>query len=189
MGDAVLRGWGARLALSLSGHRRVVPRRPASSVDAQYLRRILRRLAMHAPQPRSLIHASVAGRSNSGIILPIIPVWRTHQISGRGGCLLGGDLSMPIWDFMSATGNRGCGIAGLGCAAPGGNPRRGPRLVGIRVGISRRARASRPVCRAARPERRCGHHMALRLVPTDPPKGLEVERAGVKRAYGRPSAW
>ncbi len=50
IGDAASRGWGTHLA--------VLP-----SVTTQHQGGSLRRLAMHAPQPRSLIHAPIAGRS------------------------------------------------------------------------------------------------------------------------------
>ncbi len=48
--DAASRGWGTHLTA-------------LSSVATQHQGDSLRRLAMHAPQPRSLIHAPIAGRS------------------------------------------------------------------------------------------------------------------------------
>ncbi len=50
IGDAASRGWGAHIAVS-------------SSVATQHQSDFLLRLAIYAPQPRSLIHTSVAGRS------------------------------------------------------------------------------------------------------------------------------
>ncbi len=51
--DAASRGWGTHLTA-------------LSSVATQHQGDSLRRLAMHAPQPRSLIHAPIAGRSKRG---------------------------------------------------------------------------------------------------------------------------
>ncbi len=51
-GDAASRGWGTHLTA-------------LSSVATQHQGDSLLRLAMHAPQPRSLIHAPIAGRSYS----------------------------------------------------------------------------------------------------------------------------
>ncbi len=50
IGDAASRGWGTHLTT-------------LSSVATQHQGDSLLRLAMHAPQPRSLIHAPIAGRS------------------------------------------------------------------------------------------------------------------------------
>ncbi|WP_239396862.1 hypothetical protein, partial [Frankia sp. CiP3] len=60
--DAASRGWGTHLTASLPVHRRAMHGYPGSSVATQHQGDSLRRLAMHAPQSRSLIHIPIAGR-------------------------------------------------------------------------------------------------------------------------------